>query len=118
MENSIPNEERELSDLDVGIHTIRFPNFNKIEFEVVTPKADSPKWQEKYNKWTIDKENDKWDSERQQEGIVGLDFSVISQSLKETTTGSVLRRWSEMHLLSYKQTNENNIAIKVLSNIK
>ncbi|MCD8236105.1 MAG: hypothetical protein LUD00_05515 [Prevotellaceae bacterium] len=118
MEPSTPNEEIELSNLDIGIHTIRFPNFKKIEFEVVMPKADSPKWLEEYNKWTINKENNLWNSERQQEGIVGLDFTSIPQNLKETTNGSVLERWGKMHLLGIKQADENNIAIKVLSNIR
>lgn len=117
MENSIPDEEIDLSNLGIGIHTIRFPNFKKIELEIVMPKVDSPKWQDIYNKWTIVKEANLWNSERQSEGIVGLDFTVIPQYAEEITKGSVLERWSKMHLLGSKQANEKNIAIKVLSNI-
>lgn len=53
MENSAPEENIDLSKLSIGSHTIRFPNFKKIEFEVVMPNVDSPKWHPQYNKWTI-----------------------------------------------------------------
>lgn len=118
MENSTPTEEIDLSNLGIGIHSIRFPNFKKIEFEVVMPKVGSPKWQDIYNKWTIVKEANLWNSERQSEGIVGLDFTVIPQYDEEIIKGSVLERWSKIHLFGSKQANEKNIAIKVLSNIR
>lgn len=118
MESSIPDEEIELSNLGIGIHTIQFPNFKKIEFEVVVPKVNSPKWLDIYNKWTIVREANLWNSERQSEGMVGLDFTVIPQCDEEIKKGSVLERWSKMHLLGSKQTNEKNIAIKVLSNMR
>lgn len=117
-ENTIPNERIDLSTLSVGTHTVRFPNFKKIEFEIVVPKADSPKWLDHYNTWSINQCSHQWDSLKQPNGIVGLDFTVISQETKETTKESVLERWSKAHLLGSKQINENNIAIKVLSNIK
>lgn len=118
IENSIPNEDIDLSNLSIGIHTIRFPNFKKIEFEVVMPKVYSPQWLEEYNKWEIDQKSNLWNSERQAEGIVGLDFTVIPQYDEEKIKGSVLERWGKMHLLGSKQTNEKNIAIKVLSNMR
>ena len=118
MENSNPNEKIELSNLSIGIHTIRFPNFKKIEFEVITPKVDTPEWLEKYNKWTISQENHLWNSERQSEGIVGLDFTAIPQYNKEPINGTILERWGKIHLLGSKQADENNIAIIVLTNIK
>lgn len=118
MENNIPDERIDLSNLSIGIHTIRFPNFKKIEFEVVMSKVDSPKWLDKYNKWALNQEDNLWTSKRQEEGIVGLDFTVIPQYGEEIIKESVLERWSKLHMLGSKQTNENNIAIKVLSNIR
>ena len=58
-----------------------------------------------------------WNSERQSEGIIGLDFTSIPQ-FNEEVKGSVFERWSKMHIFGSKQINDNNIAIKVLSNIK
>ena len=118
MENAIPNKEIPLDYLSIGSHTIRFPNFKKMEFDVVMPKVETPKWNDKYNKWIMNKESIQWNSERQPKGIVGLDFTVIPQLDEEKTNGSVLERWGKMHLLGSKQSQENNIAIKVLSNIR
>lgn len=118
MENAIPNKEIPLDYLSIGSHTIRFPNFKKMEFDVVMPKVDAPKWMDGYNKWTINNESNLWNSGKQPRGIVGLDFTVIPQLDEETTNGSVLERWGKMHLLGSKQSQENNIAIKVLSNIR
>lgn len=106
----------DLSNLGTGTHTIRFPNFKMIEFEILKPEVRSPKWLDNYNKWIIDKECNLWDSERQTKGIAGLDFTSIPQL--EEKQGSVIQRWSKMHLFGAKQINENNIAIKVLSNTK
>ena len=103
--------------IGIGKHTIRFPNFKKIEFEIVQSKVGSQKWLEQYNKWKIVKEDNLWNSERQSEGIIGLDFTSIPQ-FNEEVKGSVFERWSKMHIFGSKQINDNNIAIKVLSNIK
>lgn len=118
IEHSIPDEEIDLSNLSIGIHTIRFPNFKKIELEIVKPKIKTLQWQSEYNKWTIAKKDNLWNSERQPKGIVGLDFTVIPQQNEEIVNGSVFERWSKTHFLGSKQANEKNIAIKILSNIK
>ena len=117
MENPSANTSIDLYNLEIGKHTVRFPNFKKMEFKIVIPKIGSPKWLEQYNKWKIVKKDNQWDSERESEGIVGLDFTFIPQ-FNEEVRGSVFERWSKMHIFGSKQINENNIAIKVLSNIK
>lgn len=117
MENSVSDERVDLSSLKPGIHIIRFPDFKRIVFEVIMPKVSSHKWLDKYNKWAIDKKANLWNSENQTEGIVGLDFTVIPQNDDEIR-GSILERWGKMHIWGAKQINENNIAIKVLSNIR
>lgn len=117
IENTNSDEYIDFRDLSSGIHTIRFPNFKKIILEVIIPKVALHKWQDKYNKWVINKKNNMWNSENQPEGIVGLDFTVILQTDDEIK-GSVLERWGKMHILGSKQINENNVAIKVLSNIR
>ncbi len=117
MENPSANTSIDLYNLEIGKHTVRFPNFKKIEFEIVMPKNGSTKWLEQYNKWKIVKKDNLWDSERKSEGIVGLDFTFIPQ-FNEEVKESVFERWSKMHIFGSKQINENNIAIKVLSNIR
>ena len=117
METPTISESFDLSNLGIGKHTIRFPNFKKIEFEIVLPQISTPKWLNQYNKWKIVKEDNLWNSERQPEGIIGLNFTSIPQH-DEEINGSVLKRWSRMHALGVKQISENNIAIKVLSNIR
>lgn len=117
MENSIPDVGMDLSTLGVGSHTVRFPNFKKIELEIVTPKADPPKWLDQYNTWSMDQNSNQWDSVKQPNGIIGLDFTVIPQEAEETIKESVLERWGKIYLSGTKQVNESNIAIKVLSNI-
>lgn len=117
IKNTNSDERIDLSSLKSGIHIIRFPNFKRIVFEVIMPKVSSHKWLDKYNKWAIDKKANLWNSENQPEGIVGLDFTVIPQNDDEIK-GPVLERWGKMHIWGSKQINENNIAIKVLLNIR
>ena len=51
------------------------------------------------------------------EELTDLLLSDIQQ-FNEEVKGSVFERWSKMHIFGSKQINDNNIAIKVLSNIK
>lgn len=41
MENPSTNASLDLYNLGIGKHTIRFPNFKKIEFEIVQSKVGS-----------------------------------------------------------------------------
>lgn len=108
----------DLSCLEVGNHSVRFPNYKRIEFEIVRDNAFSPQWLDSYNKWSIDIDGSLWESFKKKSGIVGLDYSAIPQDSDSTLNGGVLQRWGMMHVFGNMQKNEINSAIKVLSKIK
>lgn len=111
------DETFDLSGLDTGTHSIRFPNYKRIEFEIVRHDALHPQWLDSYNKWNIDLEGSLWESVNIDNGIVGLDYTSIPQNIQSGLKGSVLNRWSMMHVFGTIQQNETNNVIKVLSKI-
>lgn len=113
-----PEDTFDFSDLAIGIHSIRFPNYKRIEFEIVQHNAFHPKWLDSYNKWNIDLEGSLWESMNKDVGIVGLDYTIIPQNIQSELKGSVLNRWGMMHVFDINPKNETNTVIKVLSRIK
>lgn len=111
------DETFDLSCLDTGTHSIRFPNYKRIEFEIVRHDALHPQWLDSYNKWNIDLEGSLWESVNIDNGIVGLDYTSIPQNIQSGLKGSVLNRWGMMHVFGTIQQNETNNVIKVLSKI-
>ena len=111
------DETFDLSCLDIGTHSIRFPNYKRIEFEIVRHDALHPQWLDSYNKWNIDLEGSLWESVNIDNGIVGLDYTSIPQNILSGLKGSVLNRWGMMHVFGTIQQNETNNVIKVLSKI-
>ena len=111
------DETFDLSGLDTGTHSIRFPNYKRIEFEIVRHDALHPQWLDSYNKWNIDLEGSLWESVNIDNGIVGLDYTSIPQNIQSGLKGSVLNRWGMMHVFGTIQQNETNNVIKVLSKI-
>lgn len=107
-----------LSHLAVGNHTIRFLNYRKIEFQIVPATVSSPRWLDSYNKWVINRQNSQWKSEKQPNGIIGLDFTTISQKLQFGVQGTIINRWSKMMVLGVCQSKESNVVVKTLANIK
>jgi hypothetical protein len=116
--DSSKDEIFDLSDLQSGTHSIRFPNYKRIEFEIVQHNAFHPQWLDSYNKWNIDLEGSLWESMYKDVGIVGLDYTVIPQNIQSELKGSVLCRWGMMHVFDINPKNETNTVIKVLSRIK
>ena len=108
----------DFSNLAIGIHSIRFPNYKRIELEIVKNETVNPQWLDHYNKWNIQIEGGLWESCKRDNGIVGLDYTVIPQNCKRELKGSILNRWGMMHVFDIKQKNETNTVIKVLSRIK
>lgn len=98
--------------LDLGHHYIKFPNQPKIEFDIVDAKPIEHDWKEKYNKWHIVRDNDIWQSELVDIGIVGLNFSSMLSKKEEVS--NVLSEWAKYHVLNKLPKNKN----KVLSLIK
>jgi hypothetical protein len=111
------DETFDLSGLDTGTHSIRFPNYKRIEFEIVRHDALHPQWLDSYNKWNIDLEGSLWESVNIDNGIVGLDYTSIPQNIQSGLKGSVLNRWGMMHVFGTIQQNETNNVIKVFSKI-
>ena len=118
MRESKNEEAFDLSGLGEGSHTVRFPNYKSLVFEMVLHEALHPKWLDNYNKWDLDLKSSCWDSVKKDKGIVGLDFSIIPQHVQGNAQGSVLQRWGRMQLFGTIQNNETNNAIKILSKIK
>lgn len=116
--DSSSEETYDLSDLETGSHSIRFPNYKRIEFEIVRNDALTPQWLDNYNKWTIEIGGALWESMNSDIGIVGLDYTAIPQNFKSEIKWSVLQRWGMMHVFGTIQHNETNNVIKVLSKIK
>lgn len=105
-----------LNYLPIGKHTIKIPNSRKVEFEILEPISGRTKWSLDFNRWIFDMSKGLWSSDKCEDGIVGLDFSLI----KMATFGcehseSDITRWARFHLSGQCAENENNIAIKLLS---
>ena len=107
-----------LSRLATGNHTIRFLNYRKIEFQIVSATVSSPRWLDSYNKWTINRQDNQWKSEKQPNGIIGLDFTTIPQKLQFGVQGTIINRWGKMMVLGVCQSEESNVVVKTLANIK
>ena len=108
----------DFSSLAVGIHSIRFPNYKRIDLEIVKTGTVKSQWLNHYNKWNIEIEGALWESCKKDTGIVGLDYTIIPQNCKCELKGNTLQRWGMMHVFDIKQKNETNTVIKVLSSIK
>lgn len=103
------------NNLDVGKHSIKIPGFKKIEFEFVQPEVPKHEWNVSFNRWIYDKDQIKWDSDHDETGCVGLDFSPYSStkvSLKPDN--GVLHRWSKRILFGASYRNETNIGIRII----
>lgn len=105
-----------LNYLPIGKHTIKIPNSRKVEFEILEPISGRTEWSLDFNRWIFDMSKRRWSSDKCEDGIVGLDFSLI----KMATFGcehseSDITRWARFHLSGQCAENENNIAIKLLS---
>lgn len=108
----------DLSGLEAGRHSIRFPNYKRIEFDIVQHEASHPIWMDVYNKWNIEMEGAYWDSAKKETGIVGLDFTYIPQNNNSELKGTVLQRWGKIQVFKTMQENETNSVIRVLYKIK
>ena len=116
--DSSKDETFDLSDLEIGNHTIRFPNYKRIEFEIVRHDSLHPQWLDSYNKWNIEIVGSLWESMNKDVGIVGLDYTAIPQNVNSGLKGTVLQRWGMIHVFNSIQQSETNNVIKVLSKIR
>ena len=102
----------QLNNLNVGSHFIKLPNCKRLEINIVDVSASILEWEDNYNKWQIKKEPAKWESKKQEQGIIGLDFSLLSDS-DNTLDGSITKRWAKALTFGKYHKSENNIAINI-----
>ena len=110
-------ERTNLNYLKSGAHVVSIPGRKSIKFELVEPKVENLEWTSKFAQWMIDKRKVLWQSSSEDDGVIGLDFSAISQSKQlQKTELSSSRVWAESFL--NKQTDSDNTVIQTLNNIR
>ena len=88
-------EDITLIHLPIGHHYIKIPGYKRLEFDVVKAAAEKGVWMNEYNKWRIDRADTLWEHCKYENGIVGLDFSSISQK-NMNMDDPTLKRWANM----------------------
>lgn len=101
-----------LNHLGIGTHFIKMLDSPKIKIVVVDASASMLVWRDCYNKWQISKKPALWQSTRSDSGIVGLNYSSISDK-ELAVNGSVTRRWAKALVFGLYNKNEDNIAINL-----
>lgn len=105
-----------LNNLTIGSHYIKFPNIKRIMIDVVETSVSIQDWQDTYNKWNIKKKPAMWQNQNLDQGIVGLDFSFLSD-LDTAIDESVTKRWAKAFVFGQFHDKENNIAINLIKKI-
>ena len=101
-----------LNNLMVGSHYIKFPNMKRITIDVIETSVSIQDWQDTYNKWNIKM----WQNQNLDQGIVGLDFSFLSD-LDTVIDESVTRRWAKAFVFGQFHDKEHNVAINLINGI-
>lgn len=107
------NNKVHLNYLSVGKHVIKVKNYKAIEINIVDPQI-SPDWLQKHNSWQFNRTTGLWGSSSG-EGVVGLDFSLYSESELKMKEINTLYNWSIT--FCYTETNSKNKAIVALKHI-
>lgn len=102
-----------LNYLTTGSHYIKLPNMKRIMIDVVEAYASVLEWQNTYNKWNVGKKPAIWQNQKSDQGIVGLDFSIIGNS-DTAIDESVTRRWAKAFVFGQFNDKENNVAINLI----
>lgn len=105
-----------LNNLTIGSHYIKFPNIKRVMIDVVETSVSIQDWQDTYNKWNIKKKPAMWQNQNLDQGIVGLDFSFLSD-LDTAIDESVTRRWAKAFVFGQFHDKENNVAINLIKEI-
>lgn len=105
-----------LNNLMVGSHYIKFPNMKRITIDVIETSVSIQDWQDTYNKWNIKKKPAMWQNQNLDQGIVGLDFSFLSD-LDTVIDESVTRRWAKAFVFGQFHDKEHNVAINLIKKI-
>lgn len=113
VEDRIISGDYSLNNLTPGSHYIKLPNIKKIIINVVEMPANVLEWQDYYNKWDIRKKPATWQSQKIDQGIIGLDFSIISNT-NAAINESVTRHWAKAFVFGQFHEKENNITINLI----
>jgi len=102
-----------LNHLSEGHHYIKIQDYKKIEFDLLNVSASTSYWMEDFYQWHVDKREVLWESNKSNNGIVGLDFSSIPQ-MSNGIIVPTLRRWSELLSYGRRYDKESNITLQII----
>ena len=102
-----------LNHLEEGHHYIKIQDYKKIDIDIIKAKPNKCDWMVNYHQWIIDKNNKRWENIKEEQGIVGLDYSVIPQN-KHKDEFPTLTRWSRLLTFGQQPENETNITLRII----
>ena len=102
-----------LNHLEEGHHYIKIQDYKKIDIDIVKSNPNMCDWMTSYHQWKIDKNNNRWENKKEDNGIVGLDYSVIPQNDYRTELPT-LTRWSRLLTFGEQSGAETNITLRII----
>lgn len=102
-----------LNHLQEGHHYIKIQDYKKLEFDLVMATANTCDWMLSYFQWHFEKQGAIWESNKEEQGIVGLDYPSIPQ---KTTNEDIptLRRWANQLTFGKHSERETNITLRII----
>lgn len=102
-----------LNYLSEGHHYIKIQDYKKLEFDLVKASASTCDWMQGYFQWHFDKSSMIWESTKEENGIVGLDYpSPDNQTIN--TDAPILRRWTNQLTFGQHYEGETNITLRII----
>ena len=102
-----------LNHLQEGHHYIKIQDYKKLEFDLVKASACTCDWMQNYFQWHFDKLGNVWESNKEEQGVVGLDYPSIQQKSVNADIPT-LRRWANQITFGQHYGRETNITIRIL----
>ncbi len=102
-----------LNHLSEGHHYIKIQDYKKIEFDLVKVSASTCDWMQGYFQWHFDKKRSVWESNKEEQGIVGLDYPSIPQKTINEAIPT-FRRWANQLTFGKHYEGETNITLRII----
>ena len=102
-----------LNHLQEGHHYIKIQDYKKLEFDLVKASVCTCDWMQNYFQWHFDKLGNVWESNKEEQGVVGLDYPSIQQKSVNADIPT-LRRWANQITFGQHYGRETNITIRIL----
>jgi hypothetical protein len=102
-----------LNHLQEGHHYIKIQDYKKLEFDLVVATANTCDWMLSYFQWHFDKQGAIWESNKDEKGIVGLDYPSIPQKTISEDIPT-LRRWTNQLTFGKHYEGETNITLRII----